>query len=185
MSRDPIVAVALAVVLGAGIASAQEPVAAPPPAVAPLPPPGSWVLVVPPGSNILVPGYLPQPVSRDMVRLRRVMEIEGPEFSQDKHDSYRAQKGGGIVLTVLGGASLYGSFMFFLADGSEWGAVGIVGGVLGIAIGIPLMVRGIRGKSRQALLKRKDEILKGSSWSMAVSAGPVRGGLTLGASVVF
>ena len=35
----------------------------------------------------------------------------------------------------------------------------LTGGIVGIAIGIPLLVSGIRGRKRQSYLKRKDEIL--------------------------
>jgi hypothetical protein len=180
MQRVLAIVAALTVALGAASAAAGE-------QPAPPPPPGHWILVVPPGSNILVPGFVPQPASRELLRLRRVMEIEGPEFSQERYDLYRSQKGWGIALTVIGGVALGFSYVYTIAglliDGSAWGAVGLVGGAACIGIGIPLMVHGIRGKGRQALLKRKDEIMRGPYWTAGVSAGP--GGAGLGAAIAF
>jgi hypothetical protein len=201
MPRVAVAIAALVVALGTRQVEAEE-AAGPPspvesPAVAPAdpaplspPPPNQWVLVVPHGSQVVVPGCGcgcagRRPSSRDLTRVRRAMELEGPDFSQEAFDRYRSQKGGGITLTVLGGVSLYASFFLTLLDESPWGIAGLVVGVTGLGVGIPMMVRGIRGKGRQALLKRKDEILGGASSALRISAAPLPGGMALGATIAF
>jgi hypothetical protein len=43
---------------------------------------------------------------REIVRLNRVMEREGPEFSEREYETYKSRVNGGIMLLVLGVGSL-------------------------------------------------------------------------------
>lgn len=125
---------------------------------------------------------------REITRLNRVMDIEGPEFDEERYDSYRNQKAGGIALVAVGGVSLISMVFYFFyvlfddaadyendesypdrteEDDSRLGEprqraalwTMLITGVTGIAVGVPLLITGSRGKKRQDLLRRKDEIL--------------------------
>jgi len=127
---------------------------------------------------------------RDITRLNRAMDREGPEYSEEMYESYRSRMTGGIVLLALGGASIVCTFIYALyvivndvatsvtysEDGEEQhheeddGRIGepgqrvalwsmFIGGITGIAIGVPLLITGMQGKKRQDVLRRKDEIL--------------------------
>jgi hypothetical protein len=57
----------------------------------------------------------------------------------------------------------------------------MLAGVGAIAIGVPLLVNGTRGKNRQRYLRQKDEILGGLSAdaSLLLQPGPNGGGMAL------
>jgi hypothetical protein len=120
--------------------------------------------------------------SRQIDQLYAVMNREGDEFSQEKYESYDARRTGGVVLIVLGGASVFASMITGItldtgsssSDDYEDGdstdderssllpglPLGLLfGGIGSIAIGLPLTISGARGKRRQEILRRKDEIL--------------------------
>jgi len=186
MPRASVVMALFAIALCARLAAAGEQPAPPPP--------NHWILVVPPGSTVVVPGdatvvrptaYRPKYYSpRDPARLRRAMEIEGPEFSKETLDGYRYRRSVGLASVLLGGACLYASFYLFIAQESEWaGYVAVGGAFTALAVGVPLIVSGALGRKRQLLLWRKDEIMRGPYWRAGIAAGP--GGASLGASIVF
>jgi len=173
------------------------PVAAPPATADPAP---QWGLVPvePPPLPIAAttatadPQTYPRDVRRRMIRhereitrLNRVMEREGPEYSEEMYESYRNRKGAGIALVAIGGVGLvctlvYG-FMVIISDAFSYdsesddphdddGRLGeprqraalwtmLLTGITGIAVGVPLLVTGMQGKKRQDILRRKAEIL--------------------------
>jgi hypothetical protein len=126
---------------------------------------------------------------RDVANLRRAMEIEGPEYSEEAAESYRNRLAGGVVLVAIGAVGvvtlIFGSFVIGIQDiatsteaerndddGSDYtdGRLGephqrvvlwsaLIAGVTGISVGVPLLVTGRKGKKRQELLRRKEEIL--------------------------
>ena len=118
---------------------------------------------------------------RNVKRLRAVMAAEGAEYSSEKYRGYRARMITGAVLTAVGGLAfitgiVYGAVTIFqeieadhMYGGDEpslfeerrivlhslfWG------GLCGLAIGIPVMVSGLKGRNRQNLLRDKDSIIR-------------------------
>jgi hypothetical protein len=129
---------------------------------------------------------------REVERLKRAMDREGPDFSEEAYESYRKRVGGGIVLVALGAVGLVGTIFYGLyvmvtdastisteerehaeeddlnkATDGEFGEPHqrvalwsmFIGGITGIAVGVPLLVTGMQGKKRQDILRKKDEIL--------------------------
>jgi len=146
---------------------------------------------------------------KEVARLERVMQIEGNEFSEEKFETYRSRKAGGITLVAIGGASLvftliYGFYvcMDSISDNSWYDDdddtyepegdgrfakapqraalwIAFATGLTGIAVGVPLLVSGSRGKKRQELLRRKEEILAPfdpATASLSLFADPHGGG---------
>jgi hypothetical protein len=117
------------------------------------------------------------PTTPREVRLRKIQTIEGPEFSQEKYDTYRHRKAGGVVLVVSFPTLLVTSLVFAVAqepgticfacdDASDdrqrsekeeryriaaWVTLGSA--ALSAAIGIPLLISGKRGVRRQLYLR--------------------------------
>jgi len=118
--------------------------------------------------------------SRNLVRLNNAVRIEGPDADYEKFRRYRARVAGGVTLIVVGVATFFGGIVVGMAGtigsvASDFGdhessggdGDGILGAMLGmmlggvacIGAGIPLAISGRRGKSRQQILRRKEEIL--------------------------
>jgi hypothetical protein len=187
----------------------QAPAPVPAPAIAPAPVPGWTLRQIGPQPGVAADAVFPEldPTEarrlkramrhreKEILRLQKVMSIEGPEFDEVKYESYRNQKGAGVALVAIGGVGLvsmiiYG-FYVIVSDistsldsscDSEYdssdcsssehddGRLGeprqraalwamLITGVAGIGIGVPLLVSGMRGKNRQEILRRKDDIL--------------------------
>jgi hypothetical protein len=140
--------------------------------------------------------------------LYECMEREGPVFSEDKFIKYRRKKIAGIILTVLGGASVVSSPILAIAGAvesyqfqssesydeendsggmSDFGMSALIAFTSGIGVlsaGISLLISGRRGMKRQNVLREKDEILnlKVSALRLRVIADPIgrTGGLGVG-----
>jgi hypothetical protein len=143
--------------------------------------------------------------------LEEVMEKEGPEYSRKKHLRYVGQiVWGSVFLTagVVGVIYGIGYGLIELAHSSDNdGAPGeathesnndagppglgigmFVGGLVSLLIGVPLIVSGAKGKNRQKVLRRKDEILAPFdpfAVSVSFSADPAAASGSLHLSVAF
>jgi len=112
--------------------------------------------------------------------LDEVVEKEGPEFSQRKYRRHIGRIVWGAVFVAVGAAGFvygiaYGMSVFFsdfgdhgdgegdTAENNDLGPKGtglgtFFGGLASIAIGVPILISGVRGKKRQKVLRRADEI---------------------------
>ena len=125
--------------------------------------------------------------AREVDRLHAVMNREGQEYSEEKFESYRNRRAAGVVMIVLGASSMFAAMVSGITletttsssddydeDGDEYDAheedsrsallpglpLGLLfSGIAAVAIGVPLTISGARGRKRQAILYRKDEIL--------------------------
>jgi hypothetical protein len=152
----------------------------------------------PAGTQLLSPRDLRRRIirhEREVERLKRAMDREGPEYSEEAYQSYRSRSVGGVVLVALGGVGIVGTIFYGLyvmvtdastvsaeerekaqdgdgedlnsATDGEFGEPGqrialwsmFIGGIAGLAVGVPLLVTGMQGKKRQDILRKKDEIL--------------------------
>jgi hypothetical protein len=144
-------------------------------------------------------------------RLGKTMYREGPSFDEAKYNRYVSRIFFGSLLLAGGVASTVFSVAFALnAAFAGWGDtcesddcdsayekeereyrtkswVSLAFGVAGIAIGIPLVITGAKGRNRQLFLRdRKDEILKRHRQSPSLSTnlliGYGAGGLVVSVS---
>ena len=153
---------------------------------------------------------------REIDALHAAMAIEGHEYSRKNDASYVFWITGGALLEVGGVAALISSYMFgwiarsggggfydgcdaFLdeecAESDEreekrartnaWVLLSV--GLVAVAVGIPLIIKGAKGHKRQKLLKRKAEILgtvrlDGLTFAAYPSRNGSAGGLMLSGS---
>ncbi|MCK9459006.1 MAG: hypothetical protein M0R80_05145 [Proteobacteria bacterium] len=112
--------------------------------------------------------------------LDEVIAEEGPEYSERKYRRYVGRIVWGAVFVAVGAAGFvygiaYGMSVFFSdfgdhddgeGDANEDNDLGpkgtglgtFFGGLASIAIGVPILISGFRGKKRQKVLRRADEI---------------------------
>jgi hypothetical protein len=164
------------------------------------------------------PKVCPRPVRKrwlqhraQMTQLERVMAKEGPEYSRKKHLRYVGQIVWGGVFVTAGVVGVFWGISYGLnelvnsaandsAPGEEphesnndAGPPGLgigmfVGGLVSLLIGVPLIISGTKGKNRQKVLRRKDEILAPfDPFAVAISfsADPDKGAGSLHLAVAF
>lgn len=171
---------------GTDVSSAPQPTPEPgPPAPAPAP---KCAAVTAPADVALYADAMAEASlrARRLDRLEAIVAREGGPFSREKYDAYRNEQAAGVLLVVLGGASLFSALVSGVTlavnepssscddeyddcygddegDGSPLLPglpLGFLfGGIGALAIGIPLTAHGTRGKRRQELLYRKGELL--------------------------
>lgn len=153
---------------------------------------------------------------REIDALYAAMAIEGHEYSRKNDAGYVFWITGGALLEVGGAAALISSFLFAgiahsggggFYDGCDdsldeecaesdereeksartnaWVLLSV--GLVAVAVGIPLIIKGAKGHKRQKLLKRKAEILgavrlDGLTFAVYPSRNGPAGGLLLSGS---
>jgi hypothetical protein len=113
----------------------------------------------------------------ELQQLDEVIAEEGPAFSESKYRRYVGRIVVGAVLMAAGVVGVvygiaYGAVLVFSGGGDDesdpykyndlgpkgTGLGTLLGGIAAVGIGVPLLISGARGKNRQKILRRANEI---------------------------